>query len=210
MIGVPFAAPLPTEIDHRNGGRAPACWEICSPPMSKFLPSAMLCVKKAEHAQSLAVKAGQASPELYTDGDHAFESLVARDDLDLVIIATPWNWHVEMAVAAMTHGKHAPSKCPPPPPSTIAGNSSTHSERTRRHCMMLENCCLRLQRNAHSAHVHEGLVGDLLTEKAHTFTTFARSSSPPRAKACGARLSHAIERQSLPPHAWAGTRWPIT
>ena len=57
--------------------------------------------EKAEHARSLVEKAGRNPPEVYTNGDHAFESLVTRDDLDLVIIATPWDWHVEMAIAAM-------------------------------------------------------------------------------------------------------------
>src|SRR5438552_5338219 len=63
--------------------------------------------EKAQNAQTLVEKAGQKAPALYTNGDHAFEALVARDDLDVVVMATPWRWHTPMAVAAMKNGKHA-------------------------------------------------------------------------------------------------------
>ena len=33
--------------------------------------------------------------------------MVKRDDLDGIIIATPWEWHVPMAVATMKAGKYA-------------------------------------------------------------------------------------------------------
>src|SRR5512142_2010789 len=41
------------------------------------------------------------APALYSGSDHAFEQLVKRDDVDLVLVVTPWIWHVPMAVAAM-------------------------------------------------------------------------------------------------------------
>ena len=41
----------------------------------------------------------------FTPSDHAFEELVKRDDVDLVVIATPWIWHVPMAVAAHEAGQ---------------------------------------------------------------------------------------------------------
>jgi len=118
--------------------------------------------EKAEHAQSLVVKAGQNSPELYTSGDHAFESLVARDDLDLVIIATPWDWHVEMAVAAMKHGKHAAVEVPAATTIEDCWKLVNTSEQTRRHCIMLENCCYGYNETLILRMAHEGLFGDLL------------------------------------------------
>lgn len=118
--------------------------------------------EKAEHAQSMVMKAGQGSPELYINGDHAFESLVGRDDLDLVIIATPWNWHVEMAVAAMTHGKHAAVEVPAATSIEDCWKLVDISERTRRHCMMLENCCYGYNETLILRMVHAGRFGDLL------------------------------------------------
>lgn len=117
---------------------------------------------KANHAQSMVVKAGQKSPELYTKGDHAFESLVARDDLDLVIIATPWDWHVEMAVAAMKHGKHAAVEVPAATTLEDCWKLVDTSEETRRHCIMLENCCYGYNETLVLRMVHAGLFGDLV------------------------------------------------
>jgi len=62
-------------------------------------------------------------------------------DLDLVIIATPWDWHVDMAVAAMKHGKHAAVEVPAATTIEDCWRLVDTSEETRRHCMMLENCC---------------------------------------------------------------------
>src|ERR1035438_10160150 len=55
---------------------------------------------KAEAAGALVVEKGQKQPTLFTDGDHAYEKMLAGSDLDLVIVATPWKWHAPMAVYA--------------------------------------------------------------------------------------------------------------
>ena len=128
----------------------------------KILALCDIVPEKAEHAQSLVVKSGQKAPELYTKGDHAFESLVARDDLDLVIIATPWNWHVEMAVASMTHGKHTCVEVPAATTIKDCWKLVNTSEQTRRHCIMLENCCYGYNETLVLRMVHAGLFGDLL------------------------------------------------
>jgi hypothetical protein len=41
----------------------------------------------------------------YTNGPEDFHNLLKRDDIDAVIIATPWEWHTPQAVAAMKAGK---------------------------------------------------------------------------------------------------------
>ncbi len=38
----------------------------------------------ADHAASLVVAAGQPKPPLFTDGPYAFETMLAKDDIDLV------------------------------------------------------------------------------------------------------------------------------
>ena len=163
MIGVPFAPMKDPRIGIiGTGGRGTSLLENLLAADVKVLALCDIVREKAEHAQSLVVKAGQSSPELYTNGDHAFEALVARDDLDLVIIATPWNWHVEMAVAAMTHGKHAAVEVPAATTIEDCWKLVDTSEQTRRHCMMLENCCYGYNETLILRMVHEGLFGDLL------------------------------------------------
>lgn len=118
--------------------------------------------EKAESAQALVEQAGQKRPTLYTDGDRAFTALVARDDLDLVVIATPWRWHTQMAVAAMVEGKHAAVEVPAATTIEECWQLVDTSERTRRHCMMIENCCYGENETLVLAMVRAGLFGDLL------------------------------------------------
>ncbi len=163
MIGVPFAPVKDPRIGIiGTGGRGTSLLENLLAADVKVLALCDVVREKAEHAQSLVVKAGQPSPELYTNGDHAFESLVARDDLDLVISATPWNWHVEMAVATMKHGKHAAVEVPAATTIEDCWKLVDTSEQTRRHCTMLENCCYGYNETLILRMIHEGLFGDLL------------------------------------------------
>lgn len=93
----------------------------------------------AENAQATVVKAGHPAPTLYTNGEHDFENMNARDDIDMVIIATPWHWHVPMAVDAMKKGKHAFTEVPAALTIEDCWKLVDTSEATRRHCMMMEN-----------------------------------------------------------------------
>jgi hypothetical protein len=162
VIGMQFAAGDPRVGIIGTGGRGTSLLKNLLAADVKVLALCDAVREKAEQAQSLVVKAGQSSPEVYTNGDHAFESLVARDDLDLVIIATPWNWHVEMAVATMKHGKHAAVEVPAATTIEDCWKLVNTSEQTRRHCIMLENCCYGYNETLILRMTHSGLFGDLL------------------------------------------------
>ena len=162
MINVPFEKSAPRIGMIGTGGRGTNLLENLLGADAKVLALCDIVPEKAQHAQSLVTKAGQSSPELYTDGEHAFEKLVARDDLDLVIIATPWNWHVDMAVASMKHGKHTCTEVPAATSIEDCWRLVDTSEQTRRHCIMLENCCYGANETTVLRMAHAGLFGDLL------------------------------------------------
>ncbi len=162
MIDTPFAAATPKIGIIGTGGRGTSLLQNLLAADIQVLALCDVVREKAEHAQSLVVKAGQRSPELYTSGDHAFESLAARDDLNLILIATPWNWHVEMAVCAMKHGKHAAVEVPAATSIEDCWKLVDTSEETRRHCIMLENCCYGYNETLILRMVHFGMFGDLL------------------------------------------------
>jgi predicted dehydrogenase len=61
--------------------------------------------KHLARAQEVVVKAGKPKPEGYSRGETDFKRLCDRGDLDLVINATPWQWHTPIAVAAMSIGQ---------------------------------------------------------------------------------------------------------
>ncbi|HEY5914326.1 MAG TPA: Gfo/Idh/MocA family oxidoreductase [Verrucomicrobiae bacterium] len=92
-------------------------------------------------AQKRVTAKGQPEPVGYAKGDTAFEELCRRDDVDLVYIATPWDWHVPMAVSAMKQGKHAAIEVPAAITLEECWQLVDTAELTRRHCLMLENCC---------------------------------------------------------------------
>jgi hypothetical protein len=96
---------------------------------------------RVKSAQQRVVTKRQTEPAGYASGETAFEELCRRDDLDLVYIATPWDWHAPMAVYAMKQGKHAAIEVPAAITLDECWQLVDTAEQTRRHCMMLENCC---------------------------------------------------------------------
>jgi predicted dehydrogenase len=67
--------------------------------------------------------------------------LCQRDDIDLVYIATPWRWHTTMAVYAMLHGKHVAVEVPAARTVEECWALVNTSEKTKKHCIFLENEC---------------------------------------------------------------------
>ena len=117
---------------------------------------------KAEHAASMVVAAGQKQPELYTNGPHHYEELAARNDIDFVLVATPWSWHAEMALAAMKHGKDVAIEVPGVTSIEDCWKIVHASEETRKHCIMLENCCYGYNETLILRMIHGGEFGELL------------------------------------------------
>lgn len=115
----------------------------------------------AEEGRAMVEKAGRPAPELYTDGDFAFRKLVARDDIDFVYIATPWEWHAPQALAAMEAGKHVGVEVPMATTMADIWKLVETSERTRRHCLMLENCCFNYNELLVLNMVRDGVFGKL-------------------------------------------------
>lgn len=81
------------------------------------------------------------NPDSYSGSDHAWKEMVDRDDIDLIYIATPWDWHVPMAVYSMEAGKHVAVEVPAAKTIDECWELVETSEKTKKHCMMLENCC---------------------------------------------------------------------
>ena len=91
-------------------------------------------------AESVRKKTGKA-PATYSGDERAWEQLVAREDLDVVYVSTPWEWHVPMALKAMEHGKHVFLEVSAAVTVDECWRLVDMSEKTQRHCSILENCC---------------------------------------------------------------------
>jgi hypothetical protein len=167
MIGVPFekadpAKPYPKIGIIGTGGRGTSLLGNLLAADARVVAICDVIPEHAQNAGALIEKSGQQAPALYTKSDHDYENLVARDDLDLVIVATPWNWHVPMAVASMKHGKHTAVEVPAATTIEDCWTLVDTSEATRRHCTMLENCCYGYNETLILRMIHAGLLGDML------------------------------------------------
>lgn len=124
-----------------------------------------VCDIREAHAQRAAdviQNAGQPSPTLYTRGERDFERLCAEEELDLVYTATPWRWHVPVCVAAMKNDKHAATEVPAAITLDQCWQLVETSEKTGKHCVMMENCCYDRIELMILNMVRKGLLGELL------------------------------------------------
>ncbi|MDL2255200.1 Gfo/Idh/MocA family oxidoreductase [Parabacteroides sp. OttesenSCG-928-K15] len=78
--------------------------------------------------------------EYYGD-DKVWKKMCEQEDIDLIYIATSWDWHTPIAVYAMECGKHVVIEVPAARNMEECWQLVETSERTRKHCMQLENCC---------------------------------------------------------------------
>ena len=95
-------------------------------------------------------------------GEDSWKELCERDDIDLVYISTPWDLHVPMAVYAMEHGKHVAVEVPAAMSIAECWQLVNTSEKTRRHCMMLENCCYDFFEMTALNMAQQGLFGEIV------------------------------------------------
>ena len=117
---------------------------------------------KVTRVQDMVVKAGQAKPEGYSNGEQDFRRLCRRDDLDLVYTATPWEWHVPVCVEAMNSGKHAATEVPGAMTIDECWQLVEISENTGKYCIMMENCNYDDVEMLILNMVKKGVFGDLL------------------------------------------------
>jgi len=79
------------------------------------------------------------TPEYYAGSTDEWKKLCQRKDLDLILITTPTYMHADMAVYAMEQGKHVITEVPAAVTVKECWDLVKTSERTKKHCMMMEN-----------------------------------------------------------------------
>jgi predicted dehydrogenase len=115
-----------------------------------------------ERAQNWVVEAGQPRPAGYSRGERDFERMCETEDLDLVMTATPWEWHVPVCLAAMRTGKHVATEVPAAMSVEDCWALVEAAEKHRKHCQMMENCCYDRIELMTLNLVRKGLLGEVL------------------------------------------------
>ncbi len=95
-------------------------------------------------------------------GPRDFERMIGEEQLDLVFTATPWEWHAPVLLAAMRAGRHAATEVPFGVTLDEVWELVETAERTRRHCVMMENCCYDRPEMMILNMVRRGVFGELL------------------------------------------------
>ncbi len=95
-------------------------------------------------------------------GEEGWKQLCERDDLDLVYICTHWGMHTPIAVYAMEHGKHVAIEVPAATTVAECWDLVNTAEKTRKHCMMLENCCYDFFEMATLSLAQQGFFGEIV------------------------------------------------
>lgn len=162
MAEAPFAPRNPRIGIIGTGGRGTTLLRNLLAADAQIVALCDIVASKAEQAAALVAAACQARPALYTDGEHAYRAMLERSDLDFVVIATPWSWHAVQAIAAMESGKDVAVEVPAVRTLDECWAIVHTSERTRRHCTMLENCCYGYNETLVLRMVHAGRLGSLL------------------------------------------------
>lgn len=115
-----------------------------------------------ERASQIIETKGQQKPKIYSDDERAYEDMLAKENLDAVVIATNWRWHTPMSLAAMEAGVYVGVE--------VSGAFSvdecwelvrTH-ERTGTNLMFLENVNYRRDVMAVLNMVRDNVFGELL------------------------------------------------
>lgn len=118
--------------------------------------------EKVARIQKRVEDAGFPKPTGYSRGDWDFKRLCETEDLDLVYTATPWRWHTPVLLAAMENGKHGATEVNAAMTVEDSWRLVETAEKTRRHCVMMENCCYDRTEMRILNMVKQGLFGDLL------------------------------------------------
>ena len=105
---------------------------------------------------------GKPEPKVYKKNEEDFRNMVKNEDLDGAYLATPWEWHHPMAIAAMKAGIHVGTEVPAALTVDECWDLVNVSERTGKFCMIMENVCYRRDIMAILNMVRKNMFGELL------------------------------------------------
>jgi predicted dehydrogenase len=113
-------------------------------------------------AQAILREHTRKEATVYTGDDYAFMKMLERDEIDGVIIATPWLWHTPMAVAAMRAGKYTGVEVSAANTIEECWDLVNTFEETGVPVMILENVCFAREAMAALKMVRDGLFGEVV------------------------------------------------
>jgi len=120
-----------------------------------------LIPENVERSQQTLRDKGWPEADGYT-GAEDWKKICERDDIDLIYVCTHWDLHTPIAVYAMEHGKHVATEVPAALTIEDCWKLVNTAEKTRKHCMQLENCNYDFFEIATLNMAQKGLFGEIV------------------------------------------------
>ena len=121
-----------------------------------------LFIEKAENAASICEKAGRKKPKIYCKDLTTYKEMLAKEKLDAVNIATYWESHADIGLAAMENGTYPGIEVPAALTVENTWKLIETSQRTGIPCMMLENWSFRQDNLAALNMKRLGMFGEIV------------------------------------------------
>jgi hypothetical protein len=118
---------------------------------------------RIDEVQQLLIKQGLPKAQIYTGSNDAWKGVCENPDIDLISIAVPRGpLHAQMSVYAMRCGKHVAVEVPAISTIDEAWEIVETSEKTKKHCYMMENCCYDFFELLTLNMARQGFFGDIV------------------------------------------------
>ena len=120
-----------------------------------------LVQENIDKCQKILTKNGLPKAAAYS-GENDWKKICERNDIDLIYVCTHWELHTPIAVYAMEHDKHVAVEVPAALTIEQCWELVNTAERTRKHCMQLENCNYDFFEMATLNMAQKGLFGEIV------------------------------------------------
>ena len=117
---------------------------------------------RVERSARILENRGVPGARLFGGEADSWKQLCESEDVDLVYICTDWLTHTPIALYAMECGKHVAIEVPAANTLEEIWALIDMSEKTRRHCMMLENCIYDFFEMSTLSMAQAGMFGEVI------------------------------------------------
>lgn len=118
--------------------------------------------KNVKKCNERLTKAGKPAAKEFFGDTSIWRQVTKLPNVDLIYVATDWSSHAKIGVQAMKDGKHVAIEVPSAMNLTEIWDLVNTSEKTRKHCMQLENCVYDFFELTTLNMAQKGLFGEVL------------------------------------------------
>ncbi|MDD4363211.1 MAG: Gfo/Idh/MocA family oxidoreductase [Atribacterota bacterium] len=145
------------------GGRGEAAvYRLRQVPGAEIVALCDIVEDRVKKANKELVENGKPKAKEFYGDSSAWRQVTTLPDVDLVYIVTDWENHAKMGIQAMKDNKHVAIEVPAALTLDEIWGLVDTSEKTRKHCMQLENCIYDFFELTTLNMVQQGLLGEIV------------------------------------------------